>query len=559
MMAKTKVYKKTEILTSQADYEITDNSGIGFNLAPHNSHSKVHFDHNATSYRSYDFKPWYGVGIDLITNACQRQIERFISGLDEEIASSTIIAYCRGGLKQFLNFMLLNSATQKREFTMIDINRETVDSFIGYLDQSGISIISQKNIYNQFKAVFTTLGRRGILTLIKTGDLATFPPNPFSHSHKVSTGEAPLPKHERQQFSSAIKQAVMPIWRDNVQPTGLLLAYALIIIALHTGRNTTPLLEMERDCLRPHPKENTYFLTLWKRRGYNTSKIALRKNNNTDKFIESTPTIKINIATLIQRVITITEPLQRLAKDKLKKRVWIYTPKVGITAHKVVGLTENSLYLAFKSLVNQFSLKDSDGQPMRLNISRLRKTFANRIYELLDGDLPTTAIALGNSVRVAGHNYLRPGESAKANWKFMGNLLVQELLNKTIGDSYKQTPTGNCSDMKFGQYAPKRDGALCFSFLNCVRCKHYAVSSDDLYKLFSFYFRVIAERSRIGKQRWTKDYSHIPRLIDRDIVAEGLRRGIFKSLEVEAARQKARTKPHLFWSFDLIPALEIFS
>lgn len=62
----------------------------------------------------------------------------------------------------------------------------------------------------------------------------------------------------------------------------------------------------------------------------------------------------------------------------------------------------------------------------------------------------------------------------------------------------------------------------------------------------------------MDKRRWTREYSHIPRLIDHYIVAEGMRRGIFKPSAVKAARERARTLPHPFWSVDLIDSLEVF-
>jgi hypothetical protein len=97
------------------------------------------------------------------------------------------------------------------------------------------------------------------------------------------------------------------------------------------------------------------------------------------------------------------------------------------------------------------------------------------------------------------------------------------------------------------------------NFINCLRCSHYAVTAEDLYKLFSFYFRVLTERSRMDKRRWAREYSHIPRLIDHYIIAEGLRRGTFKAAIVEAARERARILPHPFWSVDLIDNLEVFA
>ena len=97
------------------------------------------------------------------------------------------------------------------------------------------------------------------------------------------------------------------------------------------------------------------------------------------------------------------------------------------------------------------------------------------------------------------------------------------------------------------------------SFMNCLRCRHYAVTAEDLYKLFSFYFRILAERSCMNKRRWSQNYAHIPRLIDHYIVAEGVRRGIFKTETVEANRELARAHPHPFWSVDLTDNLEIFA
>ena len=210
-------------------------------------------------------------------------------------------------------------------------------------------------------------------------------------------------------------------------------------------------------------------------------------------------------------------------------------------------------------LVAEYDLKDSDGKPLRINISRLRKTFASRIFELTNGDLATTASALGNTPRVADQSYLAPSEDARRNWQFLGEVLVEELLTATIGATYKENPLGRCGNPVNGQFAPKREGAICMNFINCLRCKDYAVTAEDLYKLFSFYYRVLSERSRMDKRRWAREYAYIPRLIDHYIVAEGLRRDIFKAAAVDAARERARTKPHPFWSVDLIASLEVFS
>jgi integrase len=559
-MSKRKMFHKTDLSIPQVEHT-RDSMGhtvIRQEVMPP-LQTTVAFGRNATNYRKFDFAKWYGTGIDSITYACQRQIERFLARQDGEIEASSVTSYCHGGLHVFLDFMALTAAALDRILTLADVDRPLIDSYLGYLRHRGLNSSCQKNFYNHTKSVLHALGRRGLLRLITVGDNATFPRNPFPNSNRKYAGETALPKPQRQAFTSAIKQAIMPIWRDDVSMTSSLLGYVLLIVALHTGRNTTPLLELERDCLRNHPKNNIAFLWVSKRRGHNTSKVALRAESSAERIQESTPTVRSNLKRLIERVIRLTEPLVANAPSELKNRVWLHHTHTGPSAGQIVSMSNGTLERAIKLIVSEYQLTDTDGQPLHINISRLRKTFANRIFELLEGDLVTTAIALGNTPQVTERNYLAPGENARSNWRFMGEILVQELLTYTIGATYKPTPMGHCGNAETDQSAPMRESAMCFDFLNCLRCKYYAVTEEDLHKLFSFYFRVYEERARMDKRRWARDYAHIPRLINDYIVAEGIRRGIFKSATVEAARQRARVEPDPFWSADVLPVLEIFT
>lgn len=559
-MGRRKVFAKTNLSIPQIEHshDAAGNVVILPEAIPP-TNTVVEFGRNTSNTRHFDLARWYGTGIAPITYACQRQIERFLAGQEGTITVSTVASYCRGGLRYFLDYCVLRAAALGRDLALADVNRDLIDGYLGHLAALGVATTSQKTIYTRTKLVLLALGRRGLLSLVISGDAATFPYNPFPNSNRKAKGETALSKHERQAVTVALRQAIKPIWADDASVTADLLVFALLVVALHTGRNTTPLLEMDRDCLRSHPKDNTIFLVLWKRRGYNTSKVALRAESDAERLLESTPSVRVNIERLIRRVMTLTVPLDAEAPHDLKGRVWLYRIRSGTGAGQVTSLGESRLAKAINRLVAEHGLTDSDGKPLRLNISRLRKTFANRIFELTDGDLATTAAALGNIPRVADQNYLAPDANARHNWQFMGGVLVQELLTRTIGATYKDTPMGRCADTMNGQYAPKREGATCMSFMNCLRCKHYAVTAEDLYKVFSFYFRVLAERSRMDKWRWAREYAHIPRLIDHYIVAEGLRRGIFKAAAVEAAREHARTLPHPFWSVDLIDSLEVFA
>lgn len=558
-MGKRKVFTKTDLSLPQVEHihDMADNVVILPEVIPP-INTKIAFGRNATSTRTFDFARWYGANIDPITYACQRQIERFLSEGNTVVATSTVGSYCRQGLRLFLDYCLLHATALGRELTLADVTRDLIDGYLVHLAGIGVATTYQKSTYAKTKPVLLALGRRGLVKLVTTGDAATFPDNPFPNANRKAKGETALSKREQRALAVALRQAIKPIWDDDVTVTSELLSAILLVVALHTGRNTTPLLEMGRDCLRSHPKDNTVFLVLWKRRGYNSSKVALHAASDAERLLESTPTVRTSLERLIRRVMTLTEPLDAEVPVDLKGRVWLYRSRARKNAGEVHALTLGSLRAAATSLVAGYSLTDSDEKPLRINISRLRKNFANRIFELTNGDLVTTAAALGNTLRVADQNYLAPGEVARRNWQFMGEVLVQEMLTQTIGATYKNTPLGHCADPVNGQYAPKREGATCMNFMNCLRCSHYAVTAEDLYKLFSFYFRVLSERSRMDKRRWAREYAHIPRLIDNYIIAEGLRRGTFKVAVVEAARERARILAHPFWSVDLIDNLEVF-
>lgn len=559
-MGKRKVFAKTDLSIPQVEYNY-DETGNVFVLpeAIPPTNTTVKFGRNASNSRSFDFARWYGAGIDSITYACQRQIERFLAGQDCVVERRTVVAYCTTGLRHFLAYCVLRAIAFGRDLILADVNRDLIDGYLGHLAGRGVTTITQKSVYTHTKPVLLALAQRQLIPLIISGDAATFPVNPFPNSNRKTRGETALSNRERQAFTIALREAIKPIWADETPVTSELLAFALLVVALHTGRNTTPLLEMGRDCLHPHPKDSTTFLTLWKRRGYNTSKVVLRTESDAEHLLDSTLTVRTNVERLIRRVMSLTAPLDAEAPIELKGRIWLYRSRADNAAGQVTALSGQLLKWATDRLVKKYDLTDSNGKPLRINVSRLRKSFANRIFELTDGDLAITAAALGNTLQVADQNYLAPGEGARRNWQFMGEVLVQELLNQTIGATYRDTPMGHCADPENGQYAPKREGGTCMNFTNCLRCKHYAVTAEDLYKLFSFYFRVLAERSRMDTRRWAREYAHIPRLIDNYIVAEGIRRGTFKATAVEAARERARTLPHPFWSVDLIDSLEVFA
>jgi len=561
-MSKRKTFTKTDISIPVVQY-VRDSAGavvIPLDvIPPRNTTVKFNCGTGAGATQ-FDFGPWYGLGIDQIVYPCQKQIERFLDGQDKEVTDVSIRTYCQSGLAGFFDYLEQLRIARRRDLTLADVNRDCIDGYIGALKDTGTSRLTQKNHYTNSKSVLKSLCKRGLISEIRSGDEATFPRNPFSGLGKRGRGERPLPKAQRQAFATAVKKAVLPLFDDEVEPTSELVAYALLVVALHTGRNTWPLLEMSRDCLRAHPKNDRLFLVLYKRRGHTTSKVAVRADDNeTELAVQSMPTVRPSVGRLIRRVIELSERLIKEAPAELRNRVWLYRTRALNGELRASGdisaLNPGTLERSIKLLVKRYELVDTDGKPLRITVSRLRKTFVNRIYEILGGDIVETAAAAGDTVRVTDVDYLRPGESAQKNWKFMGMALVTELLTKTLGAT-ERTPIGRCTDLENGQFAPKKDREPCMSFLDCLRCRNYVVTAEDLHRLFSFYWRLFSERARMSPKKWHRQFAHIVRLIDRDVIEAGIAKGVFKRDAVDKERERARVSPHPFWQSEtIIPAL----
>jgi hypothetical protein len=249
---------------------------------------------------------------------------------------------------------------------------------------------------------------------------------------------------------------------------------------------------------------------------------------------------------IVERLRLLTQPLREGAPTWLRNRLLIYESRGATQFGAIISLSNCALGDAVRKLVKRFDLTDSEGHPLKVNVSRMRKTFSGRIWEITKGDIAVTAAAAGHDPRIAGSHYLAPPVEAKKNWRFMGELLATNLA--TNFESTKVgTPAGKCADIRNGQFAPK-NGEPCDRFMNCVRCREYVVTGDDLWRVFSFYWLVVRERDRVGKKRWARNYSHIVRIIDRDIAEAGIRQRKFSRSAVTAARERAKTHPHPYWA-----------
>jgi len=488
---------------------------------------------SGASVRSFDFGPYYGLGCDEVVAYCQRAVEWRLAAGVHRVA--TISNACQVALRRFFGFCAEMATERGRSLLLKDVDRALIDGFIHWQRLRADSTpISQYGTFTSVKLVLGALCAKGILPSRK--DL--FPVNPYPNAHRTVIGKQPLSDTEREGVCRALKKELLIVCND--QP-GLnesdRLVVLLMAICLRTGRNPTPMLDLTRDAIDPHPLKETWGV--------------LRTAKHRAHGAERTP-VSPDVIFLYRQALRLSERYVSRAPEHWKDRVWLFREDVR-GRHKpgpVRLVMISTLANCIERFVERNELQSEAGGRLTLNVSRLRKTLANRVWRLSGGDPFAVARMMGHSARISDRHYLLPTPEMERNHKFVGEALVASWSGREkarpAGDPIRvpgeQTPVGRCRDPYNGALAPK-DGRACMDFLSCFRCPSYVLVEEaaDLWRLYSFYWFLIGERSRVGASRWAKVYGWIVRLIDEQVTA------CFDSARVKAARERARIQPHPFW------------
>jgi hypothetical protein len=479
----------------------------------------ISFDENYTSTRAFDFTQHYGQGFDEIFNAIQQIIQILLS--DSTITHTSLVGYCKN-LKKFSEYLKIYGSASQRELYLTDITTELMENYSHHLKRAYPNGTSAKGCYTPIKSIFVRMQQIGWLQSFR------WPKNPFPHSNRKVKGQKQFSKAECVRVANALKMDINEILKKESALSGFDLVICLLGIALRSGVNPTPLLEMTTDCIKPHPfKEERRLLTLYKRRGNGTQVQSLRFSRN----IKDTQSVVPDVEIIINHIIQCNPELRLEINSDL---VFLLRSQGGIRG-KITALTQNLLHSHIGRWVKKHQLKDDSGQDLVVNVSRFRQTFVNRTYELANGDAFIAARLANHSLQVSQKHYLKSPVDAEKNFKFMGDIRVKELLDNT-NNNIKNSPISKCTQRKAND-----SESPCTRYYSCVRCKFMVVTKEDLYRLFSFYWHIITNRSSVGAKHWNKYFAHIPRIIDREITPK------FDKSYVKEMREKARTNPHPAW------------
>lgn len=495
----------------------------------------VSLPENASSIRNLDFSKHYGNGCDVVTYAVQMIMDRMARACTESggttLSAATISGYYSNGAAVFLPFCAEMASALGRQLRLDDIDRKFIEHFLSYLRQSNVSLSSQKSRFTNVKSVLFAIGQSGWITQ----DI--FPRNPFPNSNRLMKGQAALSERERRSLLQSLKADMRAIIKGNEPLTSNELAICLLAIAARTGINPTPALELLTDCLQSHPiKADRYVLVSFKRRGNATHIQSLRRADDIELMVSALPDVA--------RIIDLVCERNAIPRQSSKYPDWlfVYESRSGASAGKKSRLTQGSLAIGIKLFISRHQIIDAEGNPLKLNIMRLRKTFENRLFTLSGQDPFLTAKLGGHTPKVSNNHYLEAPEGAEKDWRLMGEIRTEQLLNhgKIVSLPTQNTPIARCRDTLNGEYAPG-NGKHCQKFLACFRCRSFVVTGDDLYRIFSLYWMLISIRQKMGGSAWKRVYGHIIRIIDQEITPQ------FDAELVSIQRQQAKINPHPFW------------
>lgn len=497
----------------------------------------VAFPEHAGGARNADFGPFYGQGYDNITAACQRTIEKLVAESvktkGKSLSLTTIMGYWNQGFRYFAPFLSLLHAASGERLTMADLNADSIKQFLQYLRNEPFGYGAQKKSFDGTKALLRACYRFG---LWPEADMKTvWPANPFPNSNKRVKSQKALSKNEKRFLIKALRIEMERIVAHSEPLTGYDLTVCVLSIALSTGMNPTPILELTIDCVQPHPlKSNLRLLVSFKRRGNATHVVSLRKSEEVSEMAS----VHLYAADAIDLIVTRNATTRAQFDDP--NRLLVYKGTRGKYVDKPCRLTSSLLKYNINAFVDQHQLQTDDGKPLTLNVSRLRQTLLNRVWEMSGQDPLMTARTGRHAVETGNAHYWEAPPEAETNMRFLGEARVEELLSTPTIIASDRTPVASCQNVRRGHRAPK-DGEPCQDYLGCFRCKSFVVTGDDLYRLFSFYWAALRNYDTFGGKRWTKYLKQVVRLIDEEIAPR------FDAGLVNKQRERAKHQPHPFW------------
>lgn len=482
--------------------------------------------------------------------------------LRHEVVGKTLKGYEAIGLRPFWRFLNELDATGESITRLDQVDRKLIDRYLAWMEMqiamtgknTGLkwSVGSKKVSYHYLKALLINRQKRGAAI----SPTLAFPRNPFPNSNQLTSKREAYSVAEQKRILEALNRDLRSIHDDGGEslPCLQVLVVHLLLLGLATGRNLQSLMDLRRDSLQEHPLPDREFLVTYKRRGWATQATSLRKAAAPDAQ-QTFQTVPKTVGEHFRFLCNFTDHLVGEAKADDREFVFLWCVTHLGRKGLVARLDNGNARQAVIMFARRHALMDDRGRPLALNSARMRPTFATELYRRTR-DIRRVQQALGhaNAETSARHYAERPLEAERDHSIVLDSMVSlftrMEIDGKVLLAADGIIPLQNMKDLLTGGYNTgiaryrnpfREDESVCKKFFTCFKCPNMTVFEDDLWRLFSFYYRLLGERTKLNSAHWMKTFAPIVKRIDQDIAPQ------FPADKVEAARLKARENPHPTW------------
>lgn len=229
---------------------------------------------------AFDFTPLQNRGREKLAE----QIRDAFWSLRHESQAASLTSYFVS-ITRFWKFLDYDSAHNALITDLSGIDQACIERYLAWLSiqivptrqqNSGkpLSRSSARNSYNGLKSV---LMNRQRLTPFYVSSKLSFPKNPFPNLRSITTSREPFSKTEHRRILDALNQDLNSYYNNDSLTDLQVLTVHLLVLAVATGANLQPLLELRRADLAEHPLPDRELLLTTKRRGRTTFAASVRK------------------------------------------------------------------------------------------------------------------------------------------------------------------------------------------------------------------------------------------------------------------------------------------
>lgn len=538
--------------------------------------------------RHLDLRTWLDRGIDdwvCTSGFCLRAM--LLSGTRSTASVTTYYAH----LPHLFEYLAGNATTPAapRVKTPEALSPLHIKLFIGWLEARSQANAWRKStvrsIYKAVKAVLQEMFAQGFIA----GERSRYFQRSAVDWRNEDSLQTSLSDVEQERLARALKSDLVAVHHGNLCLTqGAVQGLRLLLVAHRQGLNPTPLIEMRRDALAPGFLPGTIRMRTSKHRNKKVlssigrasqtaheHKRPDQQNGEQDLFFD------LSEGAVLQQAIASTRDLVNEAPAALKQRIWLYRAEASsgaTTKGSVTCLDAEGLKRTIDGVVRRHSLLGDNGKPLRLNLSRLRKSRFDRALRAADGDMAITANLMGNTPRVAGAHYPSMNDARKAEAAGFMNDDYTALMRAQARPPHEPeirpvqihpykvkqgetsslptpTPVSGCKDSVHGEHAPGDGLSHCDRFVMCLFCSSFAIvgTVDELWRLFSFQEFARAELDHLdqtlGHERTADEV--LEELRDRYRIAipyiDDFTQRQFARNRVAKARSKTAIGLHPFW------------